>query len=211
MYMNCAAITITGGGSGLSGPSFPDIFKANIGNGCTTDEGDLAFPNPGPNVQGSGGKPPKGNCGPSGSGGGSPPAASSTPPAAAPTPSATSTAVSPPAATTPPTYPNPGNGNPAPIVPTTTTPSTSTTPQAVAPPSPSSPNNTNPGTSCVEGTVICNSDGTWSQCGSGYVQNMGKVAGGMVCTDGKIHSANGKRALRFSREHIARRHSYGFV
>ena len=64
MYMDCAAVNITGGGSGLSGvAAYPDIFEANIGNGCETEPGDLAFPNPGPNVEGSGGVPPKGNCG----------------------------------------------------------------------------------------------------------------------------------------------------
>lgn len=49
MYMNCAAVTITGtGGSGLS--EFPDIFVANIGNGCTT-QGNVAIPNPGGDVE----------------------------------------------------------------------------------------------------------------------------------------------------------------
>lgn len=46
MYMNCAAVTITNGGSGLA--SFPDIFVANIDNDCGTEEGfDVYFPNPG--------------------------------------------------------------------------------------------------------------------------------------------------------------------
>ncbi|KAL0635909.1 hypothetical protein Q9L58_005152 [Maublancomyces gigas] len=49
MYMNCAAITITGGGAGLSG--LPEIFKANIGTqspGCVTEENvDVQFPDPG--------------------------------------------------------------------------------------------------------------------------------------------------------------------
>ncbi|KAH8918079.1 lytic polysaccharide monooxygenase [Atractiella rhizophila] len=46
MYMNCAPITVTGGGKGDE--SFPDIFKANIGNGCTTvDSQNVKFPNPG--------------------------------------------------------------------------------------------------------------------------------------------------------------------
>ncbi|KAF8473961.1 hypothetical protein BDZ91DRAFT_619217, partial [Kalaharituber pfeilii] len=46
MYMNCASVTITNGGAGLS--SYPDILKANIDNGCSTIEGkDVEFPNPG--------------------------------------------------------------------------------------------------------------------------------------------------------------------
>lgn len=73
MYMNCAAVTVTGGGSGLS--AYPDIFTANIGNGCTTVEGtDVEFPNPGSAITtGSGANPgaPVGSCGSSGSGSGS--------------------------------------------------------------------------------------------------------------------------------------------
>lgn len=50
MYMDCAAVTITGtGGEGLSG--FPDMFVANIGNGCTTPQGDVVIPNPGGDVE----------------------------------------------------------------------------------------------------------------------------------------------------------------
>jgi hypothetical protein len=50
MYQNCAVVTITNGGSGLTGPA---PFVANVGvNGCTTIEGvDVVFPDPGPNVQ----------------------------------------------------------------------------------------------------------------------------------------------------------------
>ena len=51
MYMNCAAVTITGGGSSdLAGN--PDMFVANVGNGCTVPEGtDVKFPNGGSDVQ----------------------------------------------------------------------------------------------------------------------------------------------------------------
>ncbi|CAI0653698.1 unnamed protein product, partial [Colletotrichum noveboracense] len=56
-YMNCAVVTVTGGSSGASSSatssfsSRPKIFEANIGNGCSTAEGsDVAFPNPGPDV-----------------------------------------------------------------------------------------------------------------------------------------------------------------
>lgn len=49
MYMNCAVVTVTGGGSGLSGPS---PFVANAGvNQCATIEGiETVFPNPGDSV-----------------------------------------------------------------------------------------------------------------------------------------------------------------
>ncbi|KYK61255.1 RNA polymerase Rpb1 repeat domain protein [Drechmeria coniospora] len=74
MYMNCAAITVSGGGDskikkvrGLSGPfsSRPNIFVANVANGCTTKEGsDVDFPQPGPDVTKNSQKivPPTGNC-----------------------------------------------------------------------------------------------------------------------------------------------------
>jgi hypothetical protein len=50
MYENCAVITVTNGGSGLTGPA---PFVANVGvNDCHTIEGiDVVFPNPGPNVK----------------------------------------------------------------------------------------------------------------------------------------------------------------
>ncbi|CUS14686.1 unnamed protein product, partial [Tuber aestivum] len=70
MYMNCASVTITDGGSGM-GASYPDIFRANIGNECTTQEGmDVAFPNPGKDVEMASTRmaPPVGNCGPAGPG-----------------------------------------------------------------------------------------------------------------------------------------------
>ncbi|KAF8454128.1 hypothetical protein BGX38DRAFT_1089726 [Terfezia claveryi] len=46
MYMNCAVVTITNGGSGLH--NYPDIFVANLDASCGTDEGfDVYFPEPG--------------------------------------------------------------------------------------------------------------------------------------------------------------------
>ncbi|KAF8540663.1 hypothetical protein BDD12DRAFT_734074, partial [Trichophaea hybrida] len=49
MYMNCAAVSITGGsGGGLD--ALPDMFVANIGNGCSSNaegSGVLDIPNPG--------------------------------------------------------------------------------------------------------------------------------------------------------------------
>jgi len=68
MYQNCAVVSITGSGtSDLS--DLPEIFKANIGNGCATTEGtDVDFPNPGadvernPAVSGAKPGPPVGTC-----------------------------------------------------------------------------------------------------------------------------------------------------
>lgn len=53
MYMNCADVTISGGsgGSGGSLSSLPDMFAANVGNGCKTVEGKhTVFENPGDDV-----------------------------------------------------------------------------------------------------------------------------------------------------------------
>ncbi|KAL7275527.1 hypothetical protein RUND412_001530 [Rhizina undulata] len=64
MYMNCASVTITSGGSGLG--AYPNMFTANINNGCSTTEGiDVVFLDPGndfTNVATNPG-PPVGNCG----------------------------------------------------------------------------------------------------------------------------------------------------
>ncbi|KAF4986434.1 hypothetical protein FGRMN_10837 [Fusarium graminum] len=75
MYMNCAAVTIAGGsGKRASAMSNrPEMFVANVGNGCTTEEAaDLEFPEPGPDVSNDSKKTagPKGSCAKAGSGGG---------------------------------------------------------------------------------------------------------------------------------------------
>ena len=75
MYMNCAVVTISDGGSrrrsrteATSQVPFnrrPDMFVANIGNGCFTAEGtDVDFPEPGPDVtrNGEAAGPPTGSC-----------------------------------------------------------------------------------------------------------------------------------------------------
>ncbi|KAH7256521.1 hypothetical protein BKA59DRAFT_450608 [Fusarium tricinctum] len=76
MYMNCAAVTI-GGGAGKRASAMsnrPEMFVANVGNGCTTEEAsDLEFPDPGPDVSNDSKKTagPKGSCAKAGNGGGS--------------------------------------------------------------------------------------------------------------------------------------------
>ncbi|KAG0644206.1 hypothetical protein HOY80DRAFT_1013710 [Tuber brumale] len=65
-FQNCAVVTITGGGAGIS--NLPEVLVSNIGNGClsplTTAE--LKYPDPGPVVElGDGEYPlvlPSGNC-----------------------------------------------------------------------------------------------------------------------------------------------------
>lgn len=74
--MNCAAVTLTSGGSpskraaGVSYSSRPAIFVANVANGCSVAEGgDVVYPDPGPDVVFQSTNPiePDGNCGPSSS------------------------------------------------------------------------------------------------------------------------------------------------
>ncbi|RPA94279.1 hypothetical protein L873DRAFT_1846705 [Choiromyces venosus 120613-1] len=64
MYMNCAAVTISNGGTqGLS--HLPEIFQANLGNGCeTVPSRDLLFPTPGDDVAivNPAASAPVGNC-----------------------------------------------------------------------------------------------------------------------------------------------------
>jgi hypothetical protein len=64
LYMNCATVTIGGGGAkrdvearqSTSFDSRPDILVANVGNGCSVPEGiDVEYPNPGPDVINNGG------------------------------------------------------------------------------------------------------------------------------------------------------------
>ena len=51
MYMNCADVTVSGGSDGGSWDSLPDLFVANVGNGCSTVEGkQTVFANPGKEV-----------------------------------------------------------------------------------------------------------------------------------------------------------------
>jgi hypothetical protein len=54
MYMDCASITVDAGKGPAPATKFadrPDLFVANLGNGCTTVEGkEVQFPNPGPDA-----------------------------------------------------------------------------------------------------------------------------------------------------------------
>ncbi|KAH7346490.1 hypothetical protein BKA65DRAFT_502578 [Rhexocercosporidium sp. MPI-PUGE-AT-0058] len=94
MYMNCASVTIASGSGPVPAVPFakrPDIFRANIGNGCkTADEVDVIFPNPGPDVTTVGPKKENtftGNCGfvaPAGDAGSPSPPAQSPAPTTAP-------------------------------------------------------------------------------------------------------------------------------
>lgn len=87
MYMNCASVTITGGGAkkrddaAVAFAARPGIYVANVGpagDGCSTAESfDVVYPDPGPNVLDQSQKPKTPTCGLTqkvGSGGGGAPA-----------------------------------------------------------------------------------------------------------------------------------------
>lgn len=75
MYMNCAAVTLTGGGGSAKRKnrraaafaSRPGIYIANVGaagGGCTTKEStDVVYPSPGPDVVDQSQKPETPDCG----------------------------------------------------------------------------------------------------------------------------------------------------
>jgi hypothetical protein len=217
--------------------ALPTFFRANSGNGCEVPENidAIAFKNPGANLVLAGGYTPTSiSCDDSEAGSGS--ASASTTAAGTVALPATSTLADivssvvavPTAATT--TYAGSGDeaGNsgdngaePTNIYTTTTVfagaPAVTTTAAAVATTAAAA---TTAATTtaaaatsvaaegtCVEGAITCNSDGTWSMCGSGYVQNMGAVAAGMKCENGAFYAANSKRSVRFSPAHMRRRHN----
>jgi hypothetical protein len=71
LYMNCAPIEVTGGASDTSKfDALPDMFVANIGEGCTSPQNFATqFPNPGSVVEKGATndqKPPTGSCGATG-------------------------------------------------------------------------------------------------------------------------------------------------
>ncbi|RPB03864.1 hypothetical protein L873DRAFT_1786823 [Choiromyces venosus 120613-1] len=199
MYMKCATVEI--GGSETSTAAFdalPEMFRANSGNGCTVPAGiqAIAFKNPGPSTVGTGITPI--DCDKTQPGTGTPKTPGNTdkkPDTGNPSASAVvkpTNTPAPSAETKPPTTTQ------APV--TTQAPATTQTPTPYSPPQKPQADG-----ACTEGAIICNADGTWSQCGSGRSQNMGLVAAGMVCKNGAFEHQ--KRSIRFSHDHMRRRHA----
>ncbi|KAL8805715.1 MAG: hypothetical protein Q9200_005316 [Gallowayella weberi] len=239
MYMNCAPITVTGGskkreledGSHFNtteelasdeifkrDAAYPDLFRANIGNGCATEEGpnNLAFPNPGPvlvKAPGAPVGPPVGTCGKAAasSGSGSPAA----PPAAgsqgasgtAPTPAS---APSPPAAPSIVAIPPPGaaaaTGSVAPSGNASSGSSSggAAAPAPAAPAAPAAPS----GDSCsTPGQSVCSPDGTKiGTCDTNMKVIFMPVAAGTKCEGGiMVHAVAGhKRSARFAKKYYGR-------
>ena len=150
------------------------MFVAQLSavNSCTVPEGvDVEYPNPGEQVERVEGKlgAPVGDCG--ASSGGSPPATSA-------------------GETSAPASSAPASSAPA----ETSAPATSAPATTSAPPASTSAPAGGDG-ACTAGEVRCDSESTWSQCGSGAWISMGAVPGGMVCKDGQITAAARKRSL----------------
>ncbi|MCJ1466080.1 Esterase/lipase/thioesterase [Pseudocyphellaria aurata] len=232
MYMNCAPVTVTAGGSKKrsakadmsnmskrADPSFPDMFKANIGNGCTTAEGgNVVFPDPGSSVQKNPTFPSKdpvgGSCGTgvsaatntggtdstgtSGGSGSSPVASPAEPsaPAAAPSASAPATSVPAPATSVPAATPSAPVGT-APVTP-------------AAPATPEAPASASKGTCTSPGLSVCSPDGKQiGTCDGTNHVTFFPVAQGTVCQGGYMVMAAGKRSAKFAHGPVRRSYSHG--
>lgn len=220
MYMNCALVELTGtSGDKSNYEALPDMFQANIGNGCTTlADKDVTFPDAGSNVQKLNGATdafaaPTGSCnagssggssqttGGSGSGASATGAAGSSPTATAPaaggifatvgTGAATTSA---PAAAAPTGSGSSGSGS-----------SSSGSSGSSGSGSSSSSGSTSAGSACTtEGDYQCVSSSSYQVCASGTWSAVMSVAAGTSCSGNganfEIVAAAGKfkmtRALR---------------
>lgn len=196
MYMNCASVTI-GGSSKRDVSAFsslPDMFVANVGNGCSTVEGsDVEFPNPGTEVTNNSKKtsPPSGSCGSSGGGGNSPSSSAS----AAPSPTAQPTATQQPTSVQQPTSTKqPTTSASKPVTtpgasPTTTLQTVTKSSSAAASPTPTSgtPSGGFPqGQACTpEGEWNCVGGTQYQRCASGQWSALQAVYPGTTCTPGQ--------------------------
>lgn len=240
MYMNCAPVTLTGGSSKRDDletrnytqlaerdqaafNALPDMFVANVGNGCSTvDSADLAFPDPGSEVQSLGlttatPSAPAGTCPTAvaavgGSSGAAAPAATS-----AASPDASTAATIPggvfattAGASTPTTLAT--SASPAASTPDASPVATEAATSA-APATPASTGTTGSGAAL---SGACTTEGMWNciggtsfqQCASGAWSVVQQLAAGTKCTPGQSTAidiaAEKKRAIRFSSPHVRR-------
>lgn len=233
MYMNCAPITITGGSAKreeleirnatqlmerdtAAFNALPNMFLANIGNGCTTiSSTDLLFPDPGQSVEqlglgtSSALASATGNCGAAATG------------VASIATSAASKPTSAPAAT--------GTGKPGVFItvasssaakatpaPASAVPVASAKPTPIAPAAPAAGTGTTGSGSAIAAGTACTTEGMWNciggtsfqQCASGTWSVIQQLAAGTKCSAGMTTNFNiaaiAKRSIRFSGEHIRR-------
>ncbi|RDW81898.1 hypothetical protein BP6252_03010 [Coleophoma cylindrospora] len=239
MYMNCAPVSLTSSSSKRSElverdqaafNALPDMFVANIDNGCTTvDSTDLIFPNPGDSLEMDGTATstalhaPTGTC-QSATGGAASGTAGAT--SAKATSAAAATSAAPAKASTA------SQGGVFATVPTSAAKASATSVASVAPASsvvatsatavassaaPASTGTTGTGTTQTAGSA-CATEGEWNciggtsyqQCASGTWSVVMQLAAGTSCTAGESTAINivattkNKRAVRFSREHFRR-------
>jgi hypothetical protein len=237
MYMNCAPIEVGGGSAKREiakinkkrQSSRPEMFVANIGNGCSTaDSKDVTFPDPGQDVVKSSGVTPAdpvGSCGAQGaqSAGTSPNSTSSTGgnfadsnsggnaggdaagTASASAPAASSSAAVAPASGAP-ASDSAGSGDAAPA----------DTDAGAASPEGAAGSSAGAGAPCSpEGMYVCAPDGSsFTRCASGVMSAPAPMAGGMKCVPGQDPSTldmfAAKRAVRFGAEHLARSGESGY-
>ncbi|KAK1826772.1 putative chitin domain 3 protein [Podospora conica] len=232
-YMNCAPVTLTGtSGDKSNYDALPDMLVANIGNGCTTEEGkDYKYPNAGKSVQSFARGElalPIGNCGPKGpsggNGGGQGGGSGSNPPKPgggdAPTPATaipggvfvtvTDGETAPTAAPAPP----PVVGNPpatpdvpaAPEVPATPPKAPATPPSSGGGNAPASGGGGfAPGTACSpEGLWNCIGGSSFQRCASGSWSAVMAVAGGTTCKSGSSSTLEMMSAVAKKARRVAR-------
>ncbi|PVH93946.1 lytic polysaccharide monooxygenase, partial [Periconia macrospinosa] len=166
-YMNCAAITLSGGSSDTKGfDSLPDLAVTNIKPFCDTPEGNVySFPNPGKSVQRieTGGRKFIPVCQNGGSSGGAQPSPEAQP-GSAPT---GNTSAPNPAAPTPSAQPS--------------VPDAPSTQPSSAPGS----GTADAGTCSTDGAIVCQGETQFGLCNHGKV-TWQPVAPGTKCADGKI-------------------------
>jgi hypothetical protein len=204
MYMNCAPLTVTGSkGDASFFDSLPDMFVANIENGCKVpDSKDVLFPNPGDDVEKLNGATqafatPEGQCGPTGG----TPSPTDAPEQPDPAPEPTTAPQEPaPVPTTPPQEPAPAPTNPgggvfisvtipatAPEVPAPT--SAPEQPEEPAPEQPEQPpaaGGYEVGSACTdEGAWNCIEGGSFQRCASGTWSATMPLSAGVTCNAGK--------------------------
>ncbi|CAH0005172.1 unnamed protein product [Clonostachys byssicola] len=219
MYMNCAPVTVTGsGGSEGFLSTLPDMFKANIGNGCSTPANtDVEFPNPGNEVEQLNGATsafaaPSGNC--IGSPGSSP-TANPTKTTAAPTtaaPTSTKTSAPSSSASKPVSSPIATTSIPGgvflPIPGSSTGASTTAAATATASAAPTTTATPGGGSGSFTAGTACTNEGEWNcvggssyqRCASGAWTVIQPLAAGMTCNGGQsseltVKVAN-ERAIR---------------
>ena len=205
----CAPVVLTGtGGSQASFDSLPDMFTANIGRGCgTQDSTDVIFPDPGLVVErnngattafatptgadcktGSGGARPTGNVGPTIS---SVPAGGG---ASSGGTSATTSARAPAVASSAPgfsgSYSITSGGAVTSKAPATPSIALTAVPATVAAPGNSGSSGALTGSCTLEGEFNCIDGTNYQQCGSGHWSIAMPVALGTRCTVGRGGSLN---------------------